>query len=113
MLRDEKVIAQIIKKECAFWNNFVIPKIQPTIIRASDTDTLAQLYPNAIEGQEVKLSDEFNKKIEALEAMKSDKKSLELQIDQTNNELKAAIKENEIGNTGLYVVSWKSVHRNE
>ena len=45
--------------------------------------------------------------------MKSDKKSLELQIDQTNNELKAAIKENEIGNTGLYVVSWKSVHRNE
>ena len=109
--RDEKVISQIIEKEVAFWNTFVTPKVQPTMIRANDSDTLAQLYPNAVEGTVVELSDEINKDIENLEAMKADKKSLESQIERINNNLKAAIKENEIGDTGLYRITLKNVHR--
>ncbi len=102
VLRDEKVIAQIIDKLVHFWNDFVVPKIQPTLIRANDTDTLARLYPAAIEGSTVQLPDDINRDIESLEAIKEDLKSLESQKERINNILKAAIKENEVGDTGIY-----------
>jgi putative phage-type endonuclease len=113
VLRDEAVIKQILEKECRFWNDFVVPKIQPTVIRANDTDTLARLYPAAIEGTTIVLPDDINRDIEHLEAIKEDLKSLESQKERINNILKAAIKENEVGDTGIYKITYKSVHRAE
>ncbi len=106
----KNVLLEIEKKLVSFWNDFVLTGIQPTFIRANDTDTLAQLFPNAVEGTIIQLTDEFNKKVEELAAISSDKKSLDLRENQIKNEFKATIKTNEIGDTGLYKISWKNIH---
>jgi len=105
--REEKIIADIIKKEAHFWNTFVIPKVMPATISALDSDTLYQLYHKVEEGSEVDLGDEAEKIIESIEALQEDEKSLGLQIDQQKNSLKAILKENEVGITKNHKVSWK------
>jgi len=100
-------ILNTIKKEVAFWNKFVAPKVMPDTITASDSDVLYQLYPKVIDGSEVQLDDNATKIIESLDALEGDYKSLALQIDAQKNELKAILKENEVGTTKNHKVSWK------
>jgi putative phage-type endonuclease len=109
--RDEKIIKDILAREIDFWNKFVKTNTMPNIIKSSDDDTLDKLFPNAKAGAEVVLDDKYNIMIENLEALSKDKSNIEKQIKQIKNEFKAAIKENETGNTGIYSVTWKNVHK--
>ena len=110
ILRDEKLIAEIISKEVHFWKTFVEPKVMPEIVTSKDGDTLYKLFPNAVKGQEVSLPDSVNQIIESLQSLGQDKKAVEGQIKKLENELKAKIKDNEIGNTGLYKIKWLNMH---
>lgn len=109
--RDNDIINDITKKEVDFWNNYVIPKIMPMQVTKHDNAVLQKLFPKAIEGKEILLGDDVNRIIESLQGLSTDKRVLEGEIARLKNNLKARIKENEIGNTGIYTVKWKNIHK--
>lgn len=106
--RDEKVIADLTRKEVEFWENFVVPQIMPSQVTSKDAETLYGLYPLAVSGSEVELSDAINQQIESRNAMIQDVKALESQIDLAENEIRAALKDQELGRTSNWVVTWKN-----
>lgn len=105
--RDEKLIADIVKKEVAFWNNFILTGEMPVQITKDDADTLYGLYPLEQEGKTIELDDNANILCESLQAMNQDKKVLEGNIERTKNEIKALLKDNEGGKSDLWKVTWK------
>ena len=105
--RDEKLISDIVKKEVAFWNNFVLTGEMPVQITKDDADTLYGLYPLEQEGKTIELDDAANILCESLQAMNQDKKVLEGNIERTKNEIKALLKDNEGGKSDLWKVTWK------
>jgi putative phage-type endonuclease len=111
ILRDEAMINQIITKEAAFWNEFVLTKIMPTTIKAQDGDILNKLFPHAEEGKEIQLEESVNMIIDDIEAYSKDEKAIKSQINKLRNELKAKIRENETGITSLYKIKWKNIHK--
>jgi putative phage-type endonuclease len=108
--RDEKVIADLVRKEVNFWQTFVVPNVMPGIgmINAKDADTLYGLYPVADPGSIVTLDDEANKIIESRNAMIQDIKQLERILDLEENKLKALLGDKEIGQTEQWLISWKN-----
>lgn len=106
--RDDKVQGDLLAKEIDFWERFVIPKVMPAGISSKDAETLYTLYPVAVSGSETELSDEINQLIESRSAMIQDIKSLEAQIDKAENEIKAALKDRELGRSAQWVVTWKN-----
>lgn len=103
--RDEKVIKDLIAKEVAFWNTYVIPKVMPAQITASDSDTLYNLYPIATPIT-LELSDEVTRIIEERNAIIQDIKSLEKQAEQHENEIKARVGEAEGATAGKWLIKW-------
>jgi putative phage-type endonuclease len=110
---DCKVFDVMVERAVSFWNDFVLPKKMPMMISYKDSAVLAGLYPNAIEQEPVDLGDEANRIIEHLEAMQQDLGSLKAGIDKGKNELKALLKSNEEGRTGIYKVTWKNISKKE
>jgi len=106
--RDEKTIASIVEQEVKFWNEFVIPKVMPTRIMASDSETLLSLFPEAQPQTVLPLTDDILKVIENRNSMIADSKSLEAHIDQAENEIKAFLGENEAAESQTFFVSWKN-----
>lgn len=106
--RDEKVIADLTRKEVEFWEGFVVPKIMPGQITSKDAETLYALYPVAVSGSEVELDDEINRQIESRNAMIQDVKGLEAQIEKAENEIKAALKDQDLGKSAQWIVTWKN-----
>lgn len=104
---DPKTLNKLLQKEVAFWNTYVVPKVMPAQILANDTETLGDLF-KVEQGKEIALTDDANKLIESIEAIKSDIKGLEIQEEQQKNELKVMLGENEIGKTGNYKITWKN-----
>lgn len=104
--RDEQVIKALIDKERIFWNNFVITG-EPPAPSANDSDTLYKLYPNVTSKDPIELDDETNMLIERIQSMQQDAMGLEESIEQHRNLIKAKLGDNELGQTGLYKVSWK------
>lgn len=106
--RDEKLIADVIKKEVYFWNTFIIPDVMPVQITKDDGDTLYNLFPLEQEGKEIELDDDANKLAESLQAMKQDAKVLGGQIDKMENDIRALLKDCEVGKSGLWHITWKA-----
>ena len=106
--RDEKVINDLVKKEVSFWQDFVLTKTMPMQITRNDEDVLSKLFPQAETGAVTELDDAANKLCESLDSMKADKKVLEGEIDQSENMLRALLKDNEIGQSNNWLVSWKN-----
>ena len=111
--RDEKAIAELVKKEVDFWQNYVVPKVMPMQVSAADSDVLLGLFPTAETGTEVKLDNEVDSVIEQLESAKQDYNAANSLVNKLKNQLKAHIKENEIGVSPLYRITWKNVHKAE
>lgn len=109
--RDEALLNNIINKEVSFWNDFVVPNIMPMTLSSNDSDTLYKLFPKEIEETVIELGDEMNQEIELLQALKQDLKSLEGQITQKENVIKAMLQDNEAGVTNQYKVTWKEQTR--
>lgn len=109
---DEKFIASMLEREVEFWTKFVVPKVMPAgMVTKYDADTLLGLYPTAMEGTRIKLSDEANILVENLEAYKKDSKNIDDLIDLAENQLKAMLGTMEMGETSLYQIGWKNSHR--
>jgi len=109
--RDPIMIAEMLKRANSFWQEFVIPKVMPMQITASDADTLYALFPNAEPDTQIDLGDEGAKLIEVRNALHQDNINLEKQIDQVENELKARLKDKESGIAGKWRVFWKNQKR--
>jgi putative phage-type endonuclease len=110
---DKPAIDAVIQKLSYFWESFVKTKIMPQIITKNDDDILQKMFPSGIEGQEVALPDNVNIIIETLQSLSQEERLIAGQIKKYKNELKAMVKENEVGNTDIYKVKWSNVHRDE
>jgi len=106
--RDEKVINDMVKKEVAFWNNFVVPKVMPMTITSEDGGILYALYPKAAEESVVELGDDASRICESIDSLEADEKVLKKEIDEQKNTLKAMLKTYEMGVTAKYKISWKN-----
>jgi putative phage-type endonuclease len=106
--RDERMIADMVKREVSFWTDFIIPKVMPGQISSGDSDVLYQLYPLAEPESVVPLDDEANRIIESRNALYQDCILIEKQIAERENELKALLKDKETGKTDLWTVTWKN-----
>lgn len=106
--RDEKAIAQIIKKEVDFWQKFVLPKVMPLTITKNDSDTLFKLFPMGINEEPVELGPKADILVDTLKALQQDEKALKGQIDKTRNEIKAMLKDAEIGFTANWRITWRN-----
>jgi putative phage-type endonuclease len=106
--RDEALISQVIEKEVHFWNTFVIPNVMPVQITKNDEDTLYNLFPLESEGKEIELDDTANRLVESIQAMGQDMKVLKDNIDKSKNELRALLKDCEVGKSDLWCVTWKA-----
>lgn len=109
--RDERMIAEIEKRACEFWNNFVVPKIMPERVVANDDDILYKLFPSQKPGLEINLGDEGAKRVELRNALVQDKGLVEKQIDTLENEIKLMLKDAETGLCGAHRVTWKAQKR--
>ena len=110
--RDEDMIKDMIKREVAFWHEFVEPKVMPMTVTARDGETLYNLFP--LDDQtEIELADDANKLCENIGAMVADSKALGTQIDQAKNELRLMLGEHAIGYTDTYKVSWLAQEKKE
>jgi putative phage-type endonuclease len=105
--RDEALLKTLVDKEKLFWEAYVEPKVMPGIITANDSDVLYRLFPAATPNQ-IELPDEITRLIEERNALVQDVKSVEKQIDQHENAIKAALKDNEAGVAGKWLVTWKN-----
>lgn len=110
--RDDKVLKDMVAKEVAFWNDFIVPKVMPHQITKNDGDVLYSLYPVADPESIINLDDDADKLIESRNALIVDKINLEGLIEKQENEIKALLAEKETGITNHFRVTWKNQVQN-
>lgn len=101
-----EAIDDLVAREIHFWETFVVPRVMPTHITARDRETLEDLFPMAEVGPPVQLDDTANAVAENLEAMETDLKMLEGQIEKQKNTLLSMLGKHESGTTGLWDILW-------
>jgi putative phage-type endonuclease len=106
--RDPVLIAEMLKRANAFWDDFVIPRVMPAQITAADADAIYALFPESEPNTHVDLGDDVAKLIESRNAFYQDKIQIEKQIEQAENEIKVKMGTNEAAQAGKWIVSWKS-----
>ena len=106
--RDEALLKSLVEKEVEFWTKYVVPKVMPGIITARDSDVLNRLFPDAQPGNLLDLGDEITRLIEQRNASIQDVKIVEENIDRIENQIKAALRENEAGVAGKFLIQWKN-----
>jgi predicted phage-related endonuclease len=106
--RDEAALADLVKREVSFWNDFVIPNVMPTISRG-DKDTLSALFPVADEDKDIELDDRAASICDSLDGLRSDWKGLEGTIAGLENELKAMMGNADAGTVGNRKIYWSNV----
>jgi len=105
ILRDEKLLADLERREVEFWNEYVLKNVMPAVTQ-KDADTLDALFPEAMEGKVIQLPDEANQIVEALDSFVADYKNLEGMIEQQKNLLKKMIGDAGFGETSLHRIGW-------
>lgn len=106
--RDPVLIAEMLKRADAFWNEFVVPKVMPGQITAKDTKTLFDLFPHSEPESSVDLGDEYAKMVENRNALYQDQIALEAQIEKLENEIKAKMGTIEGARAGKWLITWKT-----
>ncbi len=106
--RDEKALADMVRREVEFWEKFVVPKVPPAVT-SKDKDTLTALYPEGTVGEVLALDSGAAATCEVLEGMEEDLAALKRQIEAQENELRMKLGSSELGTVGPWRVSWKNV----
>lgn len=106
--RNDKLLANMLAKEIAFWQNFVVPKVMPMQITSEDGGVLCGLFPQAAPESVIELDDEAQRIAESLDSMQADYKILELEIEKQKNELRARMGTYETALTSRYKITWKN-----
>lgn len=104
--KDEKLQAEILRREVEFWNEYVQTKTPPSVITKRDGDVLAALFPKAEPEKEILLPDEANILCETLEGLEADGRNVEGLIEETKNKLKNLLQDAAIGRTSLHEIRW-------
>jgi putative phage-type endonuclease len=109
ILRDEKMISDLIKKEVEFWESYVVPKVMPQIIKHTDDDILYKLFPRQVDEKQISFTDDQMRLVESIQSLNQDMAAIERQIDRHKNELKAIMKDAEIAKFGdnKIIATWK------
>jgi len=108
VLRDEKALADLVRREVEFWEKFVVPKVPPAV-SYQDQDTLTRLFPTATKGLAKDLDSAAAAACELLEGMEQDLDGLERQIDTQKNILRMALGEAEEGTVGNWKIRWPTI----
>lgn len=106
--RDEQALKDLVNREVSFWNDFVVPKIMPSISRG-DKDTLSALFPLAEDGKEIELDDRAAAICDSLDGLRSDLKGLDGSIALAENELKAMLGTADAGIVGDRKIFWSNI----
>ena len=111
--RDDKVIAEVVKREIAFWKNCVVARAMPTNIKKQDSDTLFALFPHGDEGDPVALGQTADAMMDTLEALQKDHYTLKGDIEKAKNEIKAMLGAASWGKSSGWRVSWRNQDNRE
>lgn len=109
IVRDDAALHSIMNREINFWNDFVVTGEMPMVMSSTDKGVLESIFPNAVEGKTIQLTDAEAAIIESVQAMEADLKNLEKQIDTSKNQLRAALGDAESGYVGNHVVRWSNL----
>lgn len=107
--RDERALVELVNREVEFWESFVVQGVMPATFKPQDKGVLEALYPEAMGGHAVPLTDADAATIESIQAMETDLKLLEDQIETSKNRLRAALGSAEVGRIGPHTVRWSNV----
>jgi len=110
--RDAEKMDWLIKNEVQFWNNYVIPKVMPIMLKPADNKIMVELFPQVLTSDIVYLPDKADNAdalFDLLQAYKDDIKKVEQLKEQTEAQLKALIGTHEGGATEKYLARWKNV----
>jgi predicted phage-related endonuclease len=107
--RDDEIQRNIVKILVKFWNDNVVKRIPPDI--TDDGEVLKILYPKAVPKTRIAIDNKYEDLIEKRVQYKSEIKILNQEVEQIENILKSEIKDNEIGSTKNFEISWKNVKR--
>lgn len=109
--RDPVMIAEMLKRAKAFWDDFIVPKVMPGQILAGDTATLLALFPEAEIGKELDLGDQGAKLAELRASSLQDLLGLKKQVEALENQIKALLGTAESAQAGKYRISWRNMER--
>lgn len=110
--RDDDLIKAIIAAEVNFWNNFVLTKEPPMVTGSErDSDLLERLYPDARPESSISLPIGYEEMITIREELQEKAKEVETKIMEIENRIMAELKDNEAGQAGKYLVTWKNQTR--
>lgn len=109
--RDDELIAELERKEIAFWENFIVPKVMPAV-SASDAGTLLALFPQAETEDPITLPSDVEAMAQRIKEIGSDKTgaigALLEEQDKLKNEIRALVGEASIAVVGKYKITWKN-----
>jgi putative phage-type endonuclease len=106
--RDEEICNYLIQIETDFWKNYVEKDIMPAPDGSfSAAELIKEMYPQS-NGETIKLNEEYNDKIARYMELKGIIKPLEKEHDQIEQEIKMGLKEAERGETGRYIINYKT-----
>lgn len=104
--RDDEAIGIMVEREKEFWNDHVQKRIPPSAT-AADSQLLSMLYPKPKKDEEVQLGSDSNQVVRDYLNIKESIKNLEHRKDELENVIKSKLKDNEIGLTENFKISWK------
>lgn len=111
--RDDELINLIFEQEIAFWNNHVLANIAPALNGSSAAEQyLKKRYDKAEKGKSVDFTSEYKYKIDEYLRIKNSMKSLEEQMKEIENQIKAEMQDAELGFVQNYQTEWKSITSN-
>lgn len=110
--RDDDFIELMIKREKDFWENHVLAQVPPPIDGSpSAAELLNKLYPTD-NGEAIMLDSKTERLIEAIEALKAEKKQLEEQLKTYENQLKMVLEDASEGFSSRFRVTYKAITSN-
>lgn len=109
--RDEEIITILLDREIDFWENHVVPRIEPPADGSKAfSEALKEKYPDAEEDSYVELVG-FDNKLKRRADLDALIKELESEKETIDQSIKQELKNAETGVTGHYTVTWKNQTR--
>lgn len=107
--RDEEIIQLLIEQEGNFWHQYVEPRVMPPVDGSKACkQALAKMYPQS-NGLEIALDAESRELLERRAKLEERSKLLKRQLDEIENTLKTKLGEAEVGETGRYRITWRTI----
>ena len=111
--RDEDQIAELIARESAFWHEHVVPRVPPLPTGSeADDAALNELYPRGEEVDGVLALDSMEDMLNLRALKVSQRDALQTEIDEMEQQIKAAMGTFERGITSNWNIRWTNTSTN-